>query len=115
VTVKDLSPTNSSSVRKSTVGSSLLARWRLWSADRSSTTTVYVPGAICDTFLPEASFRVMVKPSFVPTIAVRAGVSARRAPAGRTSTSAQMMTIPVRRTRPTAAHTVGARGLRSTS
>ena len=70
---------------------------------------------IRDTFLPEASFRVMVKPSFVPTIAVNVGVSARRAAAGRTSTSAQMMTIPVRRTRPTAAQTVGAGRLRSTS
>jgi len=38
VAVKVISPTNSSSVRKSTATSSLLARWKLCAAERSWTT-----------------------------------------------------------------------------
>jgi hypothetical protein len=38
-----MSPTNGTSVRKSTVGSSFEARWKLWIAERSWTTIVYVP------------------------------------------------------------------------
>jgi hypothetical protein len=42
--VKVMSPTNGTSVWKSTVGSSFEARWKLWIAERSWTTIVYVPG-----------------------------------------------------------------------
>ena len=61
VTVNDCVPMNSSPVLKSTVGSPLLARWKLWMAEWSSTTIVYVPGRMRETFLPLASFSVMLK------------------------------------------------------
>jgi hypothetical protein len=41
VTVKTCSPTNSSSVRKSTVGSLLLARWKLCRRERSPYYVLY--------------------------------------------------------------------------
>src|SRR2546423_358150 len=83
-----MSPTNGTSVRKSTVGSSFEARWKLWIADRSWTTIVYVPGARLEIFRPLASFSVMSKLSFVPTIASSTGLSSlRAAPAGRARTA----------------------------
>ena len=42
------------SVRKWTVGSKLLARWKSWIADRSGTTIVYVPGDNVTTLDPRA-------------------------------------------------------------
>src|ERR671933_138253 len=47
-----MSPTNGTSVRKSTVGSPFEARWKLWIAERSWTTIVYVPAARLRIFLP---------------------------------------------------------------
>jgi hypothetical protein len=83
-------PTKSTSVRKSTVGSWLEARWKLWIAELSWTTIVYVPAGMIETFAPLASFSVIWKESFVPTIASRTGFSrgaATRRPAAETRSS----------------------------
>jgi hypothetical protein len=52
----------------------------------SSTTIVYVPGGMRETFLPVASFSVMLKPSFRPTTPVSVGLSPSAEP-GRAATA----------------------------